>query len=111
MTGEYGAPSRTPNWTRFRHPAARAITLGIVALGTLVMAAGCSSGPPTVSAATVALPAYHGSLPTVAGDGVQALWQADWLADDTVYPVVSDGLVIGAWRAPAGLGVSTPPGG
>jgi outer membrane protein assembly factor BamB len=110
MTGECGEPSSSANRTRFRHPKARAITLGIVALGTLAMAAGCMSGPPTVSAATVALPAYHGSLPTVTGDGVQALWQADWLANDTVYPVVSDGLVIGGWRAPAGLGVSTAPG-
>jgi outer membrane protein assembly factor BamB len=86
---------------RFWHPRA----LGVVAAGILA-AAGCSSGPPTVSATTVALPAYHGSLPAVTGDGVEALWQADWLGS---YPVVSDGLVIADWHAPAGLGVTPAP--
>jgi outer membrane protein assembly factor BamB len=110
MTGECGEPSRSLNRARFRHPGARAITLAIVALGTLAMAAGCMSGPLAVSAATVALPAYHGFLPTITGDGLQALWQADWLDDSLAYPVVSDGLVIAGWRAPAGLGHRPAPG-
>jgi outer membrane protein assembly factor BamB len=85
--------------------------LGILALGTLAIAVGCGSVPPAVSVATVTLPAYHGSLPAVTGDGVQALWQADWLDDSLAYPVVSNGLVIAGWRAPAGLGVTPVPGG
>ena len=82
----------------FRPPSARAITVVLGVLGVLAVA-GCGSGPLTVSAATVALPAHHGSLPAITGGGVRALWQADWLGS---YPVVSDGLVIADWRAPAG---------
>lgn len=61
-----------------------------------------------VRATNVALPAYHGSLPAIAGDKVQALWQADWLGSHTA---ASNGLVIADWHPPLGLGVAPPPAG
>jgi outer membrane protein assembly factor BamB len=91
MAGENGAP--------FRYSRGRAITVAMAALGTLA-AAGCGSGPPTVSATTVAMPAYHRSLPTITGDAVQPLSQADWVGS---YPVVSDGQVIADLQSPPGV--------
>jgi outer membrane protein assembly factor BamB len=89
------------------HQLARAIAAVVIALGTLVTAAACSPAPPTVAAATVVLPAYHGTLPTVTGVGIRALWQADWLNNDAVDPVVSGGLVIAGWRTPPAHGATS----